>query len=90
MVFFGTFACMKAFMGNDQVHGPSKNVPHAAPSLPSEAVQTSVHVVHPKVVPDRLSWKDRETYTGSELSYRNREPKHPITLAGRQLRVFAA
>ncbi|MNV83323.1 hypothetical protein D3C71_1771200 [compost metagenome] len=46
-------------------------------------VQTSPRISYPDGVPDRMSWRARETYSGSELTYRSQQPKSIISLTSK-------
>lgn len=71
---------MKAVMSNK--HASPNPSPQGAP-LEWAKAQTSARISYPDGVPDRLSWRARETYTGSELSYRSRQPKTIISLTSK-------
>ena len=80
MVRTGHRPVMKAVMS----HKPAspRSLPQPAP-LEWAKAQTDTRISYPDGVPDRLSWRARETYTGSELTYRSREVRQIISLTSK-------
>lgn len=60
----------------------------ASPSTHSSPLEwgkahTSARISYPDGVPDRMSWRARETYTGSELTYRSQQARSIISLTSK-------
>lgn len=70
----------KAVMSNKQAS--SRPSVQCAP-LEWAKVQTDARISYPDGVPDRLSWRARETYTGSELTYRSQQARSIISLTSK-------
>lgn len=70
----------KVVMSNKQAS--PRPSPQPAP-LEWAKVHTDARITYPDGVPDRLSWRARETYTGSELTYRSREARQIISLTSK-------
>lgn len=80
MVPTGHMPVMKAFMSHKQAS--PRSLPHPAP-LEWAKAHTDTRISYPDGVPDRLSWRAREIYTGSELTYRSREVRQIISLTSK-------
>lgn len=69
-----------------------KKAPKDSPSLSQVVphsqwtrIREAERITYAGSTPDRASWRDRETYTGAELSYRGKQPQKIIALTGRPL-----
>lgn len=70
----------KAVMSNKQA---SPRTSQQFAPLEWAKVKTDARISYPDGVPDRLSWRARETYTGNELTYRSQQARPIISLAGK-------
>jgi len=78
MVATGHLPVTKAIMSKK----PASSSPQFAP-VEWGKVQTSPRISYPDGVPDRMSWRARETYSGSELTYRSQQARSIISLTSK-------
>jgi hypothetical protein len=69
-----------------------KKLPKDSPSLSQviphsqwTRIREAERITYADSTPARTNWRDRETYTGAELSYRGKQPRKIIPLTGRPL-----